>query len=695
MNYPLISEYVQSIKFSEENFDKLSNLRPVLDADSNPIMSSGNFAVVFKMEDRQSRKVYAIKCFLREQEGRDESYRLIASELEYVSSTYLTPIQYFEKELFVDTTQGNDTEFPVLLMDWVDGLTLDKYIRNNIHDPYKLALITYQFCQMGSWLLSQEFAHGDLKPDNIIVREDGQLVMVDYDGMFVPAMRGQKARELGCVDYRHPFRTEDVFDGSIDDFSIASIALSLKAISLKPELLNDFGADDRLLLSAKDYQNIGESECLRAIQSLSNDTELSQLLGLFYIAYGRNELNIVSYKIFNISEPKPVVTSTLESEIQLSTEVTEEDLANAVEDEFGVLYSKDGKRLLKCKDGLKAYSIRTNTNVICDKAFSCCKSLQQIEIPDSVKYVGDFAFYGCKNLHEITIPRSVEAIGKSPFVDCSLLNIFSYNDEFIFYNNIFLIDKKEEKLIACLIDLQQITIPNCITFIGDSAFRECKSLQQNQEGIYIMLKAKRLKSMFVLYSACAVMATGFTSQAASEQPEVTTITETKGENTNTHTAVQAISQNIVASAQEMTDASQQVIADNIAKKEEEERLAREKAEQEAIDIEPKTEIEYDDFAKMQFQVGEIISCEAVPKSKKLLCSQVKIGSQVRQIVSGIKAHYSPEEMVGKKVMVLVNLKPAKLAGVMSEGMILCAEDAEGNLALVTPEKNMPAGAEIC
>ena len=121
----------------------------------------------------------------------------------------------------------------------------------------------------------------------------------------------------------------------------------------------------------------------------------------------------------------------------------------------------------------------------------------------------------------------------------------------------------------------------------------------------------------------------------------------------------------------------------------------EKAEQEAIDIEPKTEIEYDDFAKMQFQVGEIISCEAVPKSKKLLCSQVKIGSQVRQIVSGIKAHYSPEEMVGKKGMVLVNLKPAKLAGVMSEGMILCAEDAEGNLALVTPEKNMPAGAEIC
>ena len=116
---------------------------------------------------------------------------------------------------------------------------------------------------------------------------------------------------------------------------------------------------------------------------------------------------------------------------------------------------------------------------------------------------------------------------------------------------------------------------------------------------------------------------------------------------------------------------------------------------EAIDIEAKPEIEYDDFMKMQFQVGEIISCEAVPKSKKLLCSQVKIGSQVKQIVSGIRKYYTTEEMVGKKVMVLVNLKPAKLAGVLSEGMLLCAEDAEGNLALMTPEKAMPSGAEIC
>ncbi len=121
----------------------------------------------------------------------------------------------------------------------------------------------------------------------------------------------------------------------------------------------------------------------------------------------------------------------------------------------------------------------------------------------------------------------------------------------------------------------------------------------------------------------------------------------------------------------------------------------EKPEEPVIDIEAKPEITFDDFEKLQFQVGEIIACEEVKKSRKLLCSQVKIGSQVKQIVSGIKSHYSAEEMVGKKVLVLVNLKPAKLAGVLSEGMLLCAEDADGVLSLMVPEKEMPAGAEVC
>ena len=429
MNYPLISEYIQAIKLSEENFDKLTNLCPVFDTDGNPVMSSGNFAVVFKMLDKQTGKFYAVKCFLREQEGREESYKLISSELEYISSTFLTPIKYFEKELFVDTTQGNDTEFPVLLMDWVEGFTLDKYIRNNIHDQYKLALIAYQFCRMGSWLLSQEFAHGDLKPDNIIVREDGQLVLVDYDGMFVPAMKGQKARELGSVDYRHPFRNEDKFDSTIDDFSIASIALSLKAISLRPELFNKFGADDRLLFSSKDYQKIGDSECLKAIHSLSNDVELVQLLGLFYIAYARNELGNVSFKLYNIERPKQMLSDS--QNVFLSTKVTKEDLAEAVEDEYGVKYSKDGMRLLLGSMDLSYYKVREGTKVICDSAFSgsnaklgCYPSLISIFLPDSLVCIGNHSFIGCVSLSSVNLPLSLRSIGDSAFWGCeSLCNV--------------------------------------------------------------------------------------------------------------------------------------------------------------------------------------------------------------------------------------------------------------------------------
>ena len=193
MNYPLISEYVEAIRLAEENLEQLNHLRPVLDSDGNPIMSSGNFAVVFKMRSEQDGKCYALKCFIKDQPGRNESYRLIADELEFVSSDFLVPIKFCDKELFVDTDACSETEFPVVVMDWVEGITLDRYVRKNLHDQHALQMLTYQFCRMASWLMSQPFAHGDLKPDNILVRGDGSLVLVDYDGMYVPAMQGQKA----------------------------------------------------------------------------------------------------------------------------------------------------------------------------------------------------------------------------------------------------------------------------------------------------------------------------------------------------------------------------------------------------------------------------------------------------------------------------------------------------------------------
>ena len=230
MLYPSIKEYIESINNASENLDKLSYLSPVRNENGEVIMSSGNFAVVFKMQDREGKQ-YALKCFLREQEGRTESYSKIIDELEFISSPYMVKMEYFDNELFVDSNTSSESEFPVLLMDWVDGVTIDRYVRENIYYQYALDMLCYDFCKLSSWLMSQPFAHGDLKPDNILVKDDGSLVLVDYDGMYVPSMQGEHSRELGSPDYRHPLRSVEVFNSNIDDYALSLISLTLKLIS--------------------------------------------------------------------------------------------------------------------------------------------------------------------------------------------------------------------------------------------------------------------------------------------------------------------------------------------------------------------------------------------------------------------------------------------------------------------------------
>lgn len=272
--YPSVGQYTETIKLSAESpedyFDKLSNLRPVFDVNGEPIMSSGNFAVVFKMVDEKG-KFHAVRCFHREQEGRERSYRLICEELAKVSSPYLLPITYLEKELFVESG-----EYPVLLMDWVEGLTLDKYIRKHINDKRKLRSLADNFRQLAIWLLNQPFAHGDLKPDNIMVKKNDSLVLVDYDGMFVPAMEGQKARELGSPDFRNPIRVNTDFDKNIDTFPVTSILLSLELLVENKDYLSKYGKEDRLLFSEDDYRNIDNNVLFRIALSSYND-DISEL----------------------------------------------------------------------------------------------------------------------------------------------------------------------------------------------------------------------------------------------------------------------------------------------------------------------------------------------------------------------------------------------------------------------------------
>ena len=463
MQYPLISEYVRAIQDASNNLDQLAHLVPVLDDHGEPYRSSGAFAVVFKMKDEQTGKCYALKCFTEEQEGRAEAYRQIADELDMVDSPYITSVKYMEKELFVDS-QCEEDEFPVLLMDWVDGETMEAYIAANNHNQSAMSMLCYRFGKMAAWLRSQSFGHGDVKPDNIIIRPDGSLTLVDYDGMFVPSMKGSKSPTVGTRDFCHPLRTVDDFDETIDDFSLASIALSLKATSMKPTLLDIYGASDRLLFSENDYRNPSSSKAISALQDLMCDKDFCTLYSLFMLALARKELSACSCRLF-IGE-KPILSQTIED---LSTEITEDELKEAFIDEWGVKYSKDVRKLLKApKELRRGYSVKEGTRIICNHAFADC-SLPNIAIPDSVTDIGDYAFEYCCSMSNMVIPNSVTSIGDYAFYGCRSLSNIVIPDS---------VTKIGDYTFSVCSSLSKIVIPNSVTKIGDYAFSDCSSLSK-------------------------------------------------------------------------------------------------------------------------------------------------------------------------------------------------------------------------
>ena len=428
MQYPLISEYVRAIQDASNNLDELAHLVPVLDDHGEPYRSSGAFAVVFKMKDEQTGKYYALKCFTEEQKGRAESYRQIADELEFVDSPYLTSVKYLEKEIFVDSSCEED-EFPVLLMDWIDGETMENYIAENYQDNYAMAMLCYRFCKMAAWLRSQPFAHGDIKPDNIMVRPDGNLTLVDYDGMFVPAMKGQKSPTIGTKDFSHPLRTVDDFNETIDDFALASIALSLKAISLRPSLLDEYGGADRLLFSVEDYRDLSNSNVFVSLSELLGDTDLLLLYSIFNIACVKKNLSFVSFRMFYIALPGNCWQEKNRFD----------DLKQVFIDEFGVKYGRNGLILIRApKDISGTYRVRKECRFINTKAFKGCSNLEKLILPHSLKTIGVMAFVRCEKLKEIKLPKFVQKVdGAFMYWNGKLVNesdYFIYKDE-ILYNS--------------------------------------------------------------------------------------------------------------------------------------------------------------------------------------------------------------------------------------------------------------------
>ena len=490
---------------AEENLDQLNYLRPVLDEDGNPVMSSGNFAVVFKMQDRSGR-FYALKCFTREQEGRAEAYKIICDELAKIASPYFVQTEYYDKELFVDSKQTDETEFPVLLMDWVEGINLTQYIENKKNSPFYFGRLCFNFNLFAEWMVGQPFAHGDLKPDNIIVRTDDSIVVVDYDGMFFPSMRGKQARELGSPDYRHPNRTAADFDEHIDDIAMASIALSLKTLSLNPSWLDEEMSADNLLLVESDNRNPSHSATLLRILELSQTnkglayhlgTYISALSGAFLSEHNfdwflgltgqSGELTKKIVRKLGLYDKDCIrlpnsITSIGECAFRDCSGLTSVTIGNSVTSiGRAAFYGCCGLTSVTIPDsvtsigyeafsycrGLTSVTIGNSVTSIGNSAFSGCRGLTSVTIPDSVTKIGDRAFFGCHGLTSVTIPNSVTVIGEAAFCYCSDLMCVIIPNSVTSIGNWAFRDCH---------GLTRVTIGNSVTFIGDSAFQGCSGL---------------------------------------------------------------------------------------------------------------------------------------------------------------------------------------------------------------------------
>lgn len=448
MIYPTIEDYLVAVKYANLNFKELKNLRLVLDSSGAPIIKKGDCSVVIKMKDDIIGKSYALKCFLKDQKGRDETYHIIEEELNKLNSPYFVQIRYFDEELLV---KYSDTEkmYPVLLMDWVEGLTLDQYILDNIEDRYLLQMLAYRFNEFTRWIIDKPLAHGNLKPDHILVREDCHIVLIDFDSMFLPPMKEKKAIELGSPNFQHPQKTEDDFNERMDDFSLISILLSLNLISLNPNLYTKINNDDGLILHATDYNSPLSSTVLKD-NFPSVSPLINRLLYLFTVVMREKILSKDLIPFVDIKEDEYSL---------ISTNYKKEELEDAWVDEYGAKYSRNKKKLLSgpSKKDIPIYFIKDGTRLIGDNAF---RSFQ------------DESTQTFKPRQIIVIPKSIIRVGKNPF--SSFIGTLVCESHFfkVVDNNLFSADLKE--LFSFCSSELHYNIPDTVRLIREGAFSNSK-----------------------------------------------------------------------------------------------------------------------------------------------------------------------------------------------------------------------------
>jgi uncharacterized protein (TIGR02145 family) len=284
MNLPSIDDYINALHF-DTALAQYAHLEPVKKDDGSLYFSSGNFAVVFKMRCKNTGKFFALKVFHRYQEGRIENYKLISECLENNTSDYLVKYHFLEKEIWVNSNAG-DAEYPAIVMDWVEGKTLGNTLQDlcKTNNTQELKNLAYAFDEMALWLLKQEFAHGDLKSDNILVDSQKQMKLVDYDGLYTPTMAGHKARENGSPHFRHPKRDINHFGKHIDDFSLLLLSLSLHALAQEPNLIGQYGAGDSILFTESELASPGQSSTWQNMTKYLSNTAIAPRYALLHMA---------------------------------------------------------------------------------------------------------------------------------------------------------------------------------------------------------------------------------------------------------------------------------------------------------------------------------------------------------------------------------------------------------------------------
>lgn len=469
MRFPTISEYIDALKNPMENFKNNKNLQMVLDKNGLPVFKRGKYGVVFKMTD--GSHFFAVKCYLQEREGIDQRMVTLQKNLSWSfrENKYIVPFYYYTNELSVNVSDQGIANFSILTMDWIEGEPLDVYFRDHLDDPYERYSLAYRFSQLALWLRGgyHEFAHGDIKPSNILVNNDGQLVLIDYDGMYVSELKGKTALENGTEGFRLPNKTKDTFDESIDDYAIIVTLLSLLILAEKPIWM--FNSPQWMAFDSIDIQNI-----INGIGDYENVYKLPHIQKLRELLKEIHKKGHISK--YNLQDSLKIYPNLWSFQ---SEKYSWYSKGKTYEDPYGIIYSEDQTHLLKGstylrdqnKKAVLSYNINAKTRIIHNEAFSCGRyshgDLNTIIVPSSVSIIGDNAFERCGSLNSVELSDGLKVIGEKAFYCCSGITRMQLPDSLRRIGN---------KAFEWCTNMLSINIPDKVLVNFSEVFERCKNL---------------------------------------------------------------------------------------------------------------------------------------------------------------------------------------------------------------------------